>query len=482
MGFRIRKSVSVGPLRFNLSKSGIGISAGIRGLRIGTGPRGNYVSIGSNGVYYRQTIPTPVPSHRSHSSPDATQSSSHGPMQKVAETDVSQMTSSSSENLIREIRKKHARFQLSLVSLVVICILGFPLFLTDTPAWAWICTGVLGSIVIGAAVLYDLLNKSVVILYELDSEVEEKLSRLYDDLSQLGACGGKWRVIAEGDVHDRKYHAGAGKLIDRKPIQVSNCQPPFVRANVPVIRVKMNRTAIYLLPQWILVYTPKGIGALTYDDLEISSNEIRFIESGGLPHDATVVDRTWQYVNKNGGPDRRFKNNRELPICLYEEIYLRSSTGLNEILQASRTGIAKRLRTGVKELAAVLQRAHSRTVSQPLQLSDEQSHAFLILLFCVIAADGRASRAEKKQLFLELQSSGSSWSIDKCNGELQKLIVASRGKGIDTLLSLATSNARLLKLAGLGRNAQTALMSVAAVDNETDPRTSQVVQTIWQDL
>ena len=43
MGFYLRKSVSVGPLRFNLSKSGIGISAGVKGFRVGAGPRGNYI-------------------------------------------------------------------------------------------------------------------------------------------------------------------------------------------------------------------------------------------------------------------------------------------------------------------------------------------------------------------------------------------------------------------------------------------------------
>jgi hypothetical protein len=35
MGFYIRKAISVGPFRFNLSKSGIGVSAGIKGLRPG---------------------------------------------------------------------------------------------------------------------------------------------------------------------------------------------------------------------------------------------------------------------------------------------------------------------------------------------------------------------------------------------------------------------------------------------------------------
>src|ERR1700677_3774572 len=56
MGFYIRKSVKAGPFRFNLSKSGIGVSAGVPGFRIGTGPRGNYVHMGRNGIYYRASL------------------------------------------------------------------------------------------------------------------------------------------------------------------------------------------------------------------------------------------------------------------------------------------------------------------------------------------------------------------------------------------------------------------------------------------
>jgi hypothetical protein len=44
MGFYIRKAISVGPFRFNLSKSGVGVSAGVKGLRFGTekGDRFNF--------------------------------------------------------------------------------------------------------------------------------------------------------------------------------------------------------------------------------------------------------------------------------------------------------------------------------------------------------------------------------------------------------------------------------------------------------
>ncbi|MGO9102221.1 MAG: DUF4236 domain-containing protein [Mycobacterium sp.] len=42
MAFYIRKAVKAGPFRFNLSKSGIGVSTGVPGFRVGSGPRGNY--------------------------------------------------------------------------------------------------------------------------------------------------------------------------------------------------------------------------------------------------------------------------------------------------------------------------------------------------------------------------------------------------------------------------------------------------------
>jgi hypothetical protein len=52
----IRKGIRVGPFRFNLSKSGVGVSLGVTGLRVGTGPRGAYVHAGRGGLYYRQSL------------------------------------------------------------------------------------------------------------------------------------------------------------------------------------------------------------------------------------------------------------------------------------------------------------------------------------------------------------------------------------------------------------------------------------------
>lgn len=51
-----RKSVKLGPLRLNFSKSGVGVSGGVKGARVSVGPRGTHVSAGRHGVYYRKRI------------------------------------------------------------------------------------------------------------------------------------------------------------------------------------------------------------------------------------------------------------------------------------------------------------------------------------------------------------------------------------------------------------------------------------------
>jgi len=57
MPFYIRKSFSAGPIRLNLSKSGVGTSIGVKGARIGIGgPRGKYIHAGRHGLYYRKQL------------------------------------------------------------------------------------------------------------------------------------------------------------------------------------------------------------------------------------------------------------------------------------------------------------------------------------------------------------------------------------------------------------------------------------------
>jgi hypothetical protein len=59
VGFYLRKSFRLGPFRFNLSKSGVGTSVGVKGARVGVDGRGKgYVAGGRGGLFFRKQLPT----------------------------------------------------------------------------------------------------------------------------------------------------------------------------------------------------------------------------------------------------------------------------------------------------------------------------------------------------------------------------------------------------------------------------------------
>jgi hypothetical protein len=57
MGFYFRKSINLGIIRINFSKSGIGFSFGILGFRIVKPAKGKlFFQTGKNGIYYRRAL------------------------------------------------------------------------------------------------------------------------------------------------------------------------------------------------------------------------------------------------------------------------------------------------------------------------------------------------------------------------------------------------------------------------------------------
>ena len=112
------------------------------------------------------------------------------------------------------------------------------------------------------------------------------------------------------------------------------------------------KETLYFFPDMLLVEAKGRYGAVTYRDLNSETSQENFIETQGVPSDAKVVDHTWHYVNKKGGPDRRFANNPEYPVCLYEALHLTSRSGLNEQFRVSRLGMGAGFIQAVQALAA----------------------------------------------------------------------------------------------------------------------------------
>lgn len=79
VGFRLRKSVNLGGgVRLNLSRRGVGISAGVKGLRVGVGPRGAYRTVSLPGTGLSHTTYNSSGDSRSRASAPSTPSVTTG--------------------------------------------------------------------------------------------------------------------------------------------------------------------------------------------------------------------------------------------------------------------------------------------------------------------------------------------------------------------------------------------------------------------
>jgi hypothetical protein len=186
----------------------------------------------------------------------------------------------------------------------------------------------------------DRRRRTTTLEYKLDDSQNEKFTALIHAFNGVASCRGLWRVPQEWDQQDWKRNAGAAVTIARQAIGARIGLPSLIKSNLSFPSFPLGKETIYFTPDAVLIVARNSVAALRYGDCDISASTTRFIESDGAPTDARVVDETWQYVNRNGGPDRRFSNNRRLPICVYGQIELKSKSGLNEQIHCSRPEVA----------------------------------------------------------------------------------------------------------------------------------------------
>lgn len=361
MAFSVRTSVKVGPLRFNLSKAGIGVSAGIKGFRVGTGPRGNYIRIGAGGVRYQQTFAGGGAA--SQAKPDETfdnnpsvviPANTHDGFEAIDSGEITQMVDSSSANLVNELNSKRKQWRTWPATAVLSGLITFYFSYAGAAQWLIYFALCAAVILTGIAALYDALSKSVVILYDIEDECHSTFEALHSAFNVMKSCKSSWHLQAQASVTDKKYHAGADSLVKRQAISLSVKNPPYIKTNVATPCIPVGSQTLYFFPDRVLVFEPNGVGAVSYENLNITLETSQFIESEGVPSDAKVVDHTWKYVNKRGGPDKRFSDNCQIPIALYQDIHFSSITGLNERIQLSRTDVSQLFAGGINKVSKLI--------------------------------------------------------------------------------------------------------------------------------
>lgn len=332
------------------------MSVGVRGLRVGTGPRGHYVHAGRGGLYYRASLGRAGQSRRrtaprEYLSPVESHDESGVVMVDVESGSVLEMQPESHSQLIAELNQKQQQIKFSALFMWSFIALGFVgLFVSPTVALtSW------GLAVVGLIVgrWLDSYRRCSVLFYDLEPEAEAAYSEVTAAFDEFMKSAGKWHVEAGGLVTDLttwKRNAGASHIVRKKPTVLAYNLPSIIKSNVTPPALAVGRQVLFFLPDVVLVVDGKQIGAVAYSDLRIQYQDSRFIEEASVPSDAIIVGQTWQHPNKNGGPDRRFANNRQIPICLYEVMHLQSASGLNELVEFSKHGLCARFYRACEKL------------------------------------------------------------------------------------------------------------------------------------
>jgi hypothetical protein len=100
---------------------------------------------------------------------------------------------------------------------------------------------------------------------------------------------------------------------------------------------------MYIYPGFILYRVSKQAFALIeVRDVTLAFQRVRFIEDQPIPADAKIVGQAWAKSNKDGSPDRRFRDNYQIPVALYGSLLFTSGSGLQEEFQISAVALGER--------------------------------------------------------------------------------------------------------------------------------------------
>jgi hypothetical protein len=370
MGFYFRKSVRIGPVRFNFSKSGVGASIGVKGFRYGVHPTGGtYIHAGRHGFYYHQELggrrrKGPV---RPELPPPPNQ-----PTDEFEVISASNLAKTSASNLQDLLRTAYGGARMdylagggALIGFIVLCRVGWFI------AGLYACLGVLATAYFA---YWETRRRTVYLHYETDGIVLHAFQEIISGFNQLAACKGVWAETSARSLvsmRERKTFAGATTLSDRQPAVFGEGVPPWVEANVPVPTIKSRGQTFYFLPDGLLVYDGSGVGHLSYRDLQIGASTSTFIATHP-PSDAEIVGQTWMHPNKNGGPDSRFANNFPIPLCRYGECTFVSPSGQLLQLQTSRAEAPEGLRIAVERALTAISSATGGDAFLPAAAVNEE--------------------------------------------------------------------------------------------------------------
>lgn len=344
MGLRFRRRVKIFPgCHLNISKSGVSTSFGVRGASVTVGQRGTHANLGipGTGLSYREKIGSNQKQKDEENNDSTLDMFNPSEIKSLPPSEISSKHLQEFAKLLQEARKRYRRSKkirsinivLSVVSALSIVFLPLALIF-----------GVL-------AYLSHKRMKTAKV--DLSAEVTQDFSHAYKGIlnafRDISEAQYIWDITSEATV-DKKTRSAANKGLTREKIKITFGIPNYIYFEEDLIHLdNANGADLYLAPGFIIFdgKSNKEFGIIDFKDIQVKIRESKFIEEDKVPKDSIQVGETWEKVNKSGERDKRFANNRLLPILLYPEFTFLTDKGLYESYMVSNTEKGQKL---LKEL------------------------------------------------------------------------------------------------------------------------------------
>jgi hypothetical protein len=165
----------------------------------------------------------------------------------------------------------------------------------------------------------------------VDREQGEPYYRMRDDFAVLSECQKIWNVLTEKAIDRIVERSTSSKVITRNPVSFSldSCDLIQWEQKIPHLQ---NCTGgdMYIYPGFILYRASKQAFALMeFRVVTLEFVPTHFTEAETIPTDTQVTGQTWALSNKDGSPDRRFRDNYQIPVVHYGFLLFKSRDGLD---------------------------------------------------------------------------------------------------------------------------------------------------------
>lgn len=181
----------------------------------------------------------------------------------------------------------------------------------------------------------------VYINIELTENKIEQYNILKNVFHRLTQCQNIWDMTSSVENTDNRSSASQSVTRDETTIGLKTI--PFLNADYEAMFFEnKNGSDIYIYPGFVAFFDDShNFGLVELKDLEIIYSDSKFLEQEVVPSDAKIIGKTWAKVNNNGTPDKRFKDNYEIPIVKYGELKFISGTGVFEVFLFSNSEAGK---------------------------------------------------------------------------------------------------------------------------------------------